>query len=273
MSPLLALAMAPLMLGSCTVGERRSQCEAVCDWAVTCHADARDVDQAALTDRCLEATRASSDSCGRAEEGRLNVAAEGLLEPCVEAVDLRAADLECDAFTGSIDQIKTTTPPAACGATGVAAVDIFEAAKDATAETSAELCDRLAQTMCGRTEACILGDFAGAIPNEVSEQAGGTPMELCLQQLDATFTEDCIANDLYAAETSIEEVNTARQAARECLPTLADTACEDLFSTDPQGFVDGLSPLCVGVTATPDDLLSMAEVMVDLAETFAQYAE
>lgn len=254
-----------VMQMGCGTEPTRSQCEAVCDWAVSCHAADRDLDQAALLDECLAATRAVDDSCGKAENGELNIASLNLLNPCITAVDSNADAGECGAFTGSIDEIKTSIPPAQCAGTGNDAVAVFEAAKDATNESGEELCNRMTDTLCNRTTECILGDFNNEIPQEVIDVMGGTPEELCGQRLNPVFTESCVANGLYEAETSITDANPNRQSARECLDTLDATECGDLFAGD-------LDPLCAGIFSNPEDLLAVANALLSLSDEFADAA-
>ena len=268
--------LAPLALVACifdTDGDAPiSQCEAVCDWAVSCHAAERPVDAAALMATCLDATRDASSSCERADAGDLGAAATAALRTCVNAVEANATASECGAFTGSIDQIKSATPPAECAGTGTDAVDVFAAAQDATVESGDALCARVTESFCETTTRCVLGADA-EVPSDVVDALGGTPAEVCAARMTPVFTASCLERDLYAAETQIEEVNAPRQAARECMDTLPSTACDGLLSTEPQAFVDSLDPLCLGVASTPEDLLNLAEVLVDLAEEIAEAAE
>ncbi|HHO52607.1 MAG TPA: hypothetical protein ENK18_17490 [Deltaproteobacteria bacterium] len=252
-------------LAGCGTEPTRSQCEAVCDWAVSCHVADRDVDQATLLDECLAATRAVDDSCGKAENGELNIASLNLLTPCITAVDSNADAGECGAFTGSLDEIKTSIPPAQCAGTGNDAVAVFEAAKDATNESGEELCQRMTNTLCDRATECILGDFNDEIPQEVIDLVGGTPEELCVQRLDPVFTTSCIDNGLYEAETSITDANLNRQSARECLDTLGETECADLFAGN-------LNPLCAGTFSNPEDALAVAQALLSLSDEFAAAA-
>ncbi len=254
-----------LTLMACGSEPTRSQCEAVCDWAVSCHVADRDIDEAALLDQCLAATRAVDDSCGKAELGELNIASVNLLNPCVTALDNNADAGECGAFTGSIDEIKTSIPPLQCAGTGNDAVAVFEAAKDATVESGEELCNRMADTLCNRTTECILGDFNDDIPQEVVDLMGGTPEELCGDQLDSAFIQSCVAGDLYAAETGITDANPNRQSALECLDTLDDTSCTDLFAGN-------LNPLCAATFSSPQQALDVATALLELSDDFAEAA-
>lgn len=257
-----ALVLVGTGMMSCGTGEpTRSYCEALCDWAVPCHGAERTVDEAAALDACLSATRASDDSCAKAEDGSIDPASKKLLDTCVAAVDAAASGGECDPFTGSIDELKTGTPPAECLGQGADAVATFEAARDATVETGDELCQRFTDTFCQRTEDCILGDFAGDIPAEVITAMGGTPFELCVQRMDPVYTSDCKSEQTFLPEASLDDVNTQRQSARECLRDFSTITCEDLFAGN-------LSEVCAGSFTDPAEALAIAQALYGLSEDF-----
>ncbi len=261
-----ALAAAAVLIG-CPSGEPQvSYCEAVCDWAVTCHAGERSVDEAASLAACLDATHATDDGCAKAEAGELNVAADKLLQPCTKAVQEAHDAGECSAFTGSIDELKLGTPPSACVGQGVDAVATFEAARDSTSETGGELCTRFTETTCARTDECILGDFSGSIPQEVVDAVGGTPFDLCVRRLEPVRTTPCSEEDQYAAEASIADVNIPRQAARECLGDFTTITCSDLFAGN-------LTETCAGSFTDPADALAMVQVLLELSDEFADAAQ
>lgn len=253
---------------ACSGEPKRSYCEALCDWAVTCHETERTIDSAAMLDACLASTRASDASCEKAESGKMDPASAKLLEPCVKAIDTNADTLECNAFVGSIEQLKVATVPAACATQSADAVATFDDARDATVETGEQLCNRYTQTFCERSESCILGDFSGEIPQEAIDALGGTPLELCVQNMNQTFTNDCVANDLYAAEESLTDANLARQASRTCLSEFDDITCDQLFSGD----LSNETGACAGSVSDPDDLLAIAQVLFELSKDFAEYA-
>lgn len=254
---------------ACKGEPQRSYCEALCDWAVSCQATEREVDAAALTSACLDATMASDPGCAKAEAGELNIASAKLLEPCVNAIDDAALAEDCNGFVGSVDELKIGTAPAKCLSQAEDAVQTYEVARDATTETGAELCARYTDTFCGRAESCILGDFAGDIPQSAIDALGGTPFELCVQRLAPVFTDDCVANDLYKAEESFTAVNAPRQAARECLVGFESIACDDLMTGDVEG---KLSPTCVASVSNPADLVALGQALLTLSQDFAQYA-
>lgn len=259
----LAMILASAALAACGTGEpTRSYCEALCDWAVPCHGAERTLDEAAALDACLAATRASDDSCAKAEDGSIDPASKQLLETCVAAVDEAAAAGECDPYTGSIDELKTGAPPAECLGQGADAVATFEAAREATIETNDQLCQRFTDTFCERTEQCILGDFAGEIPDEVITAMGGTPFELCVQRLEPVTTADCRSEQTFAPEASLDDVNTQRQSARECLRDFSTISCEDLFAGE-------LSEVCAGSFTDPQQALDLATALYGLSEDFA----
>jgi hypothetical protein len=253
---------------ACSGEPKRSYCESLCDWAVACHETERTVDSAALLDQCLADTRASDASCEKAESGKMDPASAKLLEPCVKAIDANTEALECNGFVGSIEQLKVATVPAACATQSADAVATFDAARDATVETGEQLCNRYTTTFCERSADCILGDFQGEIPQEAIDAVGGTPFELCVQQLDQAFTNDCVANDLYAAEESLTDANLARQASRTCLTEFDAISCDQLFSGD----LSNETGACAGSVSDPDDLVKIATALFELSEQFAEYA-
>ena len=112
---------------ACQGEPQRSYCEALCDWAVTCQATEREIDAAALTTACLDATLASDPGCAKAEAGELNLASAKLLEPCVTAIDDAALAADCSGFVGSIDELKLGTAPAKCLTQAEDAVGLIEA--------------------------------------------------------------------------------------------------------------------------------------------------
>lgn len=253
------------MLWGCGGGEPvRSYCEAVCDWAVGCQATEREVDAEALLTQCLSETRAADPSCGKAEDGSLDPVSKTTLKGCVNAVDDLAASGECGAFVGRIDDLKTGTPPGECVGEGADAVTTFEAARDATTETGPELCQRYTETYCRRTEECVLADLGGALP-PAAQDALGSPYDLCVARLDPVFTSTCTADDLYAAETSLDEVNTARQSARECLQGFDAVTCDQLLAGE-------LPEFCAGSFTSTDQAAAFGGVLFQLAQDYAEYA-
>jgi hypothetical protein len=254
---------------ACSGEPKRSYCESLCDWAVTCHETERTVDSQALLDQCLAETRASDASCEKAESGKMDPASAKLLEPCVKAIDEAATAGECNGFVGSIEQLKVATVPAACATQSADAVATFGAARDATVETGEQLCNRYTATFCERSADCILGDFQGEIPQEAIDALGGTPFELCVERLDLAFTNSCVSNDLYAAEEDLTDANLARQASRTCLSEFDAISCEQLIGGD----VSNETAACAGSVSDPDDLLAIGQALLTLSDEFAAYAQ
>lgn len=240
----------------------RSYCEAVCDWAVSCHAADRAIDSDARLADCLTATEALDEGCGKASEGTMDPVAKAALAPCVEAVDAAASAGECDAFTGSIDDIKTGKPPGDCLSQGTDSQTTFDGAREATEETNDELCDRLTASFCEKTSACIIEDL-GEIPADVITAMGGTPFELCQQRLDPVFTAECKSGGLYEDPDSLTDANATREAARECLRDFAAVTCDALFGSAE------LDPECAGSFSTEDQLLAVAGALSGLATDYA----
>lgn len=243
----------------------RSYCDALCDWAVECHATERTIDSAARHESCLAATSQVDASCADADAGTLDPASAALLQTCVQAVDDLAAAGECSAFVGTIDEIKLGAPPQDCISQGADAQATFDAARDATVETGDELCQRFTDTFCLRAEECVLGDFGGQIPQEATDQLG-TPFEHCVNLLEPAFTGECKSQALYAEEQSLTDANLPRQAARECLRGFDGITCEQIFAgTVPQ--------TCAGAFTTEEQAVGFASALYQLSDDFAQYAQ
>ncbi len=258
--------LAALTFLSCTGEPVRSTCEAYCDWAVTCHETERPIDADVRRQMCLEATRARDATCAKAEDGTIDPATKELTQPCVDAIDAATSASECEGFVGTIDQIKASTPPAECVTAGGDTLAAWEDTRESTQETGQELCTRFAETYCGRAEECILGDFQ--VPQAVIDEIG-TPFDICVNQLKSAFTDDCAANDLYAGEASIDDLNATRQAARECLRDFSAVSCEALSSGDPEQ----LPEFCAGAFTTPDQALAVAEAVLGVYQQFEAAAQ
>jgi hypothetical protein len=255
-----------LSMLACKGEPKRSYCEALCDWAVGCADADRDIDAEAEMAECLAATRESDPSCAKAEEGTIDPASAKLLTPCVTAIDDAAAAGDCDAFTGTPEQVLTGTVPAECATQAGDAVQTFEVAQSSSVETGAEMCQRYADTICRRAEECILGDFGGDIPQAATDTLG-TPFDRCVEAMAIAFTNDCIADDLYKAEESVTDLNTARQGARDCLVGFEAVPCDQLMD---QG---ALPESCAASQSSPDDLLAIGEVVLELGLEYAEYAQ
>ncbi len=238
-----------------------SYCEAMCDHVVSCAAAERTVDETALRDQCLTDTRAADPSCEEAESGELGAVGREALKGCVSALQDAEAAGECDGITGRIDDLKTGTAPTECASTGTNVQEVYTAARDAVTETNEELCQRFTDTFCGRLDECVISDL-GTIPQAVTD-ALGTPFEVCVAKLDVQ-TQSCATNGLYSAEESLDDVNTSRQAARECLRDFAVITCDSLMAGDMQE-----SPECAGSFASAEDTASFGLALLETATEFA----
>jgi hypothetical protein len=254
-----------LLILACSGDPVRSTCDAACDLAVSCHEAERDIDAEAKRAECLAAAEASDDSCAKAADGKLDPATKKVVEECVAALDQQAAEGECDTFTRVYDVDggevpEPAVPPTACAPH----LETIEAARDATAETGEELCQRFTDTFCARTEECVIGDFGGDIPQEIIDELG-TPFELCVDKLSAQ-TQSCIDNDLYAAEESLTDVNTGRQGARSCLAGFASITCDQITGGD-------MPAECGASFTSTEDSLAFATALFEVAQDFQEAAE
>ena len=255
----------PLILAaaslSCSSDPMTSYCESLCSWGTSCAEGEREID-ATLYDDCLAATEAVDSSCADATSGEQNAAAAKALETCTEAVDEQAAAGECGAFTGTIDELKLGTAPTSCASQGQ---DGFGTARDAVTETNDQLCNRFYETFCDAAAECMIEQHLGGdLPDEVTEALGGTPSELCLEQVDAQ-SQSCVDDQLYLPEEDLTEVNTARQGARECLRDFDTITCDQILSGDMPEF-------CAASFTSTEDATSLASVIFDLASEVAGLA-
>ena len=108
----------------------------------------------------------------------------------MNAVDDLAAAGECGVFVGSLEERTLAAPPATCVAQGTDALPVLNAAQAATAETSGEICQRLADSFCRQTEECILADYGGELPQDLTDSLG-TPYDRCIAELSSSFTATC----------------------------------------------------------------------------------
>ena len=259
------LVLATLVAVSCKSEPATSYCEAVCDYAVSCHESDRTIDGDARMADCIAATEATDDGCAKASSGEMSLANAKLLAPCVEAVEAAASAGECDPWTGRYDDIVSATPPKDCVTQGADAASTWSAARNATQETNDELCDRFANDYCSKAAGCIEDQIGAPIPDSVSAAMGGTPMELCLQRLDPVYTADCKANSLYQPTEKItDEPNAPREFSRDCLKDFSAMSCDAMF-TNPSA----MDPTCAGAFADNDQLVEVAGAMVTLASDVA----
>jgi hypothetical protein len=252
------------LLGGCSLVKsepQRSYCEAVCDWAVGCVSVEREVDLEAMRASCVSAAEAVDPACADASAGALDPLTSEALSACTEAIDASASAGECDGFTGSIDDIKTATTAPECASEGAAAQEVITAAQSSTAETNEELCTRFSESFCLKAESCILGDYAGEIPQEAIDAAGGTPYDLCVAGVSA-ITNECVSSDRYAPEESLDDVNLARQAARECLIGFDALTCDEIFSGE-------MPELCAGSFSSTEDAAAFAAALYQIGQAYA----
>lgn len=255
-----------LCTAACSGKPARSYCEALCDWAVTCQSTTHGIDPAALTETCLAATRGEDPTCEKAESGTLDGASRAFLEPCVNAIDKNADELSCAGFVGSFDDIKASVPPVECATQGGDYLSTYTQAQISTAETGEELCNRFTDTVCQQAEQCIFGESTALPPGAVTG-LGGTPYDLCVERVTTAFTSSCISAELWKEDEKFLDVNLAREAARACLPTISRMDCDDLFAAPPV-----LAPECAGAFTSSEDLLTIGEILVDIAAEYASYA-
>ena len=247
-------------------GPQTSYCTALCDWAVACAEDERAIEDAdAVYADCLEATYAADSSCAEADEGTLDVASATALTACTDALEDASSEGECGGHTGSIDDIKAGTTVPECAAQGADAQAVYDASRDSTAESSDELCDRYTLTFCESLDECVVGEvYSGDIPQEVVDELGGTPVDLCVAGLSA-ITDQCKSDSLYEPEAEIDDLNTARQGARECLNGIVELTCDELFSGE-------VPKLCAAAFSSAEDAQAFFLVLADLAASFADAA-
>lgn len=256
------LSLFSLLLLSCstTTKESKSYCEALCDWAVSCAASEREVDEAALSEQCLTDTSAVDEGCGTTPS---DPASQAALDACTGDIDVAASNGECSGFTGTVDELKSATTPTSCATQGTDAQATFSAAQSSTQETGAELCERFSQSFCDQLQTCVLGALGvSEIPQELIDAAGGTPADLCMQAVEPQTTT-CTTNDLYAAEESLDDVNTARQSARACISDLGTLSCEDILAGN-------LSATCAAAFSSTEDATAFGTAVVGVAGEYVE---
>ena len=245
-------------LSGCSSEPQTSYCEALCDWAVECHAADRDVDAAALQAECIAATEASDPSCADAASG-LGPADAKLTSECTDAIAAQQTAGECAAFTGRIDEQAQELAPAECVSQGTGAQDTFDAARDATAEGNDEMCERFADTFCQATDVCVRAEL-GAEVDAIIEAVGYSPYESCRTKTDSN-TQACLAEAQYAPGESITDPNAQREFARECLGDFDSVTCDQLLGGQ-------LSPTCAGALEDPTAYTgALASVLTEFLPT------
>jgi len=215
-----------LSLAGCATEPQTSYCEALCDWAVECNAADRDVDAAALRAECIAATEAVDGSCADASAG-LGPADAKLTTGCTDALAERQAAGECTAFTGRYDEMVQAVTPTECATQGGNPQETFEVARDATAETNDEMCERFAHTFCDATDACVREQL-GSTGDAVIEAVGYSPYDSCREKTDSN-TQACLTESQYALGESLTDPNLQREFARECLGDFGAVTCDQLL--------------------------------------------
>ena len=253
----LLLSLALLMSCDTKSTPQTSYCEALCDWATECAAGERDVDESLGTD-CLTLTEAADADCEIASTEGLTIGS-GLLTTCTDAVAAESAADECGGFTGTIDELKLGTTPTDCSTQGTDAQTTFEAARDAVTETNDQLCSRFTLTYCEAMDACLVSEL-GDIPDSVWDTLGGSAVALCEESPGiASFTTSCTADELYLPEASLDDVNTARQGARECMRGFGEVTCDELLSGD-------IPKTCTAAFTSTDQAVDFASGLFEVAD-------
>lgn len=248
-------------------GKQTSYCEGLCAKAISCNAEERTIDEAAVETACLSATHAADPGCATAEsESGVDPASSEALTSCTDSV----ADLGCEPFTGSLDQLVQALPPGGCATQGTDFRATFEAARYASFESNDSLCDRRITIFCGRLTECIGEEFGGAgggVPQDAIDIVGFEPNARCLEANQA-LTDSCKTELLYAPEPSLVDpaaVNTARQSARICVRDLGTAACGPLL--------DGQIPeFCAGAFTTTEQSTEFVTTMAEIARPFVEEA-
>ena len=259
----LVMALTLMGCGEGKLGEAsESYCQSLCDWAVECAESEREVDSTTLMADCVAAAEAINPEC--ADYADLDVASSTALNECNEAIDEAQAAGDCDPFTGNIVDQTASIPPGDCASQGSSAQETFNEVQDSTSEPGDELCDRLAESICSTLSECVLGDYADSI-DSVNEALGfGSVQEYCMSvdSIDS-FVAECKADGQYQSGDSVTDVNTEREAARECVVDLADAECSEIYSGQ-------LPAVCAGAFASPEQLAGIGTGLADLVQSYAQ---
>ncbi len=227
----------------------QSYCEALCDWAVECAADAGG-DADALKAECLAATAKASSTCDEFDAGDMSKADELKLSECNDAIAESQAAGECTDFTGSLSETSTATAPVPCQSLdgGQAA---FDAAQESVALGSEEVCTNLADAFCEKMASCITGSADFDAAEDVAYDA-------CMSGLDGRVSE-CISDDMYS--TDPENV-TLREGADSCTAQVSDASCDDILG--------GTIPsVCAAAFVDPTTAAAYAGDIYNVAQGFA----
>jgi hypothetical protein len=243
-------------------GPQTSYCTAVCDWALYCHEQDRDLDSDAVYQACLDATYAADSDCAVADSNDGLPPDDSLtVSECTDAIEGKIDENDCGAFTGDELAQKTGTPPLACGTLGLDAQATFDEGRAVTLEGGGEMCDRFATTWCEHVTGCLLGDFE--LPQEAID-AVGEPQDICEARMAGIFTDSCKSGGLYDPPVALTDVNTARIAATSCLASAEDLTCDDIFS-------GALPPLCGAAFADAQQLADFGVGLLGSACEFADF--
>ena len=241
-----------------------SYCDALCDWAVTCNATDRTIDEATLTADCLTAVEAADPTC--ADYASLNVADSTALNLCTGGIDNREADGECGFFVASFEEVTNFTLddllPADCLVQDPT-FDTFVEARYATLETNTQLCNRFAAGICEAMLGCAPTDQV----DSALEQLGQPSVyDYCLGLAPIQgFVSSCESSGQFEPEDSLTSVpNTRRQGARMCVSEIESASSCFISSISDYAacgaaFVDPseLNDLVGGLIPTLEDQLGV----------------
>lgn len=228
-------------------GAQPSYCESMCELAVECAVAQRDVDADALMAECIAATEAAGQC------GELNVAEEKLAKPCIESLEERKANGECDAFTGSSDEVALDLGPADCLTQGGFG-DAWDAAQQTTSESGAEMCERFTSTFCDKITECV-NSSAGYDPATFET----TPYDVCMTSMQGRIDE-CATDGRYDVDGN---VNIRRDAVNDCLSDVGgELTCDQLFAGD-------LPATCAGAFIDPDQAFAYGSGLAEVGASFA----
>ena len=219
------------------IGDGKTHCEAICEWAAGCHAEARPVNAEELAAECLARLREVDSSCDDAAQAAIS-------EECGTAVEARAEEMICSPFTGNAIEREAGALelPVECAPLGTDAIDEASAV---TEEPGDSLCDRLNDSICDRASEC-LGEL---VPQEVIDAAGDLKT-ICLDTI-ADLAQRCKDEELYEASMSISEPNPTREFAVSCAADFAELECAEVFS--------GMLPVsCAGAFTSAESATELA---------------
>lgn len=199
-------------------GPKDSYCDALCDWAVECADGISDLSRSEMVERCDEATHATDSRCKEAEAGGMAIPDALVLSECTEAI----ADMNCDGLTGSESDVLTGAPPMGCAPYALDAPEVslttYNDARNAVMQTGSELCDGVADEICGSMVDCLMGDHG-------IEEAEDFLMEQCTDTAWGPFRDRCRETGLYD-QTLPLDYNPNRYLVEKCIEGFAEAdAC------------------------------------------------